>query len=186
MEALRGSRVIRHPTVAETVVRRGNRAIRRLIGGDTVTRLDRVRRRTSRLGVRARSTVRLEVRRPNPALHALAGRLHTALRRLTAAPDRRIPRLPLGAAAAVWAAAHRRSAVHLPMEEAAVALAEVGAVVVRVTVAEAEEAAVDRRAAVTADAVSAKSILRKERRPVVGGVFVLPLSTYGYIRRQPT
>lgn len=180
MEALRGSRVIRHPTVAETVVRRGNRAIRRLIGGDTVTRLDRIRRRTSRPGVRARSTVRLEVRRPNPALHALAGRLHTALRRLTAAPDRRIPRLPLGAAA------HRRSAVHLPMEEAAVALAEVGAVVVRVTVAEAEEAAVGRRAAVTADAVSAKSILRKERRPVVGGVFVLPLSTYGYIRRQPT
>jgi len=165
MEALRGSRVIRHPTVAETVVRRGNRAIRRLIGGDTVTRLDRVRRRTSRPGVRARSTVRLEVRRPNPALHALAGRLHTALRRLTAAPDRRIPRLPLGAAA------HRRSAVHLPMEEAAVALAEVGAVVVRVTVAGAEEAAVDRRAAVTADAVSAKSITWKRTPPRCGRRF---------------
>ncbi len=68
--------------------------------------------------VRVRSTVRHEVHR-NIAPHAMADRLPMAPRRLTAALDRRILHLPIGAAAAVWVAAHR-PIVHLLTEAAVV------------------------------------------------------------------
>jgi len=175
MEAPR-DRVIRRPTVADTVHPPGSQAIRRLIGADTV-RPDQVRRSTSRPLVRAHTTVRHEVRR-STVPRATVDHPRTVPRRLTATPARRIRRLPIGAAEAVWAAAHPRTAVRPPMGEAVVAATAVaGAVVVRVTEVGVAEAAVDRRAVATADTVSRRSHLRKGTPPPVGGVFVLLVST---------
>lgn len=64
----------------------------------------------------------------------------------------------------MWAAAHRRTAVHLPTV-AAVALAAAEAGEVRITVAEVVEAVADRRVAVTAGAAESSrlsSVVRKQ------------------------
>jgi len=91
-----------------------------------------------------------------------------APRRLTGALDRRILHLPIGAAAAVWVAAHR-PIVHLLTEVVAVAIAVVAvavAVVVRVTVAEAVEVAADRRVAVT-EGDGRKAVVSRREKPTL-------------------
>ena len=91
-----------------------------------------------------------------------------APRRLTGALDRRILHLPIGAAAAVWVAAHR-PIVHLLTEVVVVAIAVVAvavAVVVRVTAAVEAEVAADRRVAVT-EGNARKAVVSRREKPTL-------------------